>query len=511
MFTRMLGGMAVCLGATGWLVAQQPRALPAPLPESPPPVVTSTSPAAIYPALNPIPRRMPRARLMALRQDRTQSAVPAQAPAPVQVQPKPMGQAPNTLPGMQPMANGTASNLLTSVPSYADCACPPEGCALTCDPCGPCGPCGPAGRFWVDAGWIFWTTKGQNLPALVTAAPAGTPRDVAGVIGQPNTTVLYGNNTVNDQWRSGFYLNTGLWFDECNTCGIEGNFFFLGEQRDSFTAACPPGVSPTRVVTRPFTNGLTGQGDTQLVCFPDVLTGSITVDTNTEVIGGGVNFVKNLCCGPCGRFDLLLGYQYFHLGDEVNITESNLTALNDVFRPDGTLVVPQGTQFTVKDRFRTQNDFHGGTIGFATERRFGDRWYFGLRSTVALGSVRQNVRIDGSTVVQPVNAPAETYVGGLLTQPSNIGNYTQNKFAVMPTVGVKLGAQITENIRTYVGYDFMYISSVVRAADQIDLRVNPTQIPPRTNVTTGPALPAFTPNTSDFWMQGIRVGVEVRF
>jgi hypothetical protein len=310
---------------------------------------------------------------------------------------------------------------------------------------------------------------------------------------------------VNDDWRSGLYLSAGMWFDCCQTCGIEGNFFILSGDTDRFSAACPPGVSPDTIVTRPFTNALTGAGDTELVCFPDLLSGGVSVRSTTEVVGAGPNFIKNLACGPCGRLDLLLGYQYFNLRDEVRIRE-DLTTL------PGATNVPPGTRFQIEDRFRTNNHFHGGTVGFAAERRFGGRWYVGVRSAIALGVNHQVYEVTGSTLITPGNgAPAQGFAGGLLTQPSNIGRYTRDRFAVMPSVGLKVGAQLTERVRAYVGYDFIYLSSAARAGDQIDLRVNPNQLPPRAAAANGPALPAFEPRTTDFWMQGVRVGVEVRF
>lgn len=468
MLARYLGGIAASLGAAGILSAQTPQPKPAiPVPAAPKAATPTAPPAAVKPAA---PAVLPQ----------TAPAAPGTAVA-----------APQT----------TASGLLTNG-GCGPITCPVP-CPEVCDPC-PGGVCGPAGKYWFDAGYIYWTAKGQNLPALVTTAPLGNPRTQAGVLGQPGTSVLYGDGKYNNNWRSGFYLNAGLWLDACQKCGLEGNFFFLGNSNQGGTFGCPPGVTSPDIVSRPFTNALTGAGDTQLVCFPDILTGSVGVSNESRVIGGGVNFIKNLCCGPCGRFDLILGYQYFRLEDEVVIRE-DLTSL------PGQTNVPTGTRFLVEDRFKTTNDFHGGNIGFKFERRFG-KAYVGVRSSVALGVNRQTYDIGGSTTITTPGGTPQTFNGGLLAQPSNIGHYTKNSFAVMPQIGLKLGYQVGPRTRAYVGYDFMYLSNVARAGDQIDLRVNPTQIPRLNgNTPTGPALPAFEQKTTDFWMQGIRVGVEFRF
>ncbi|QEL13842.1 BBP7 family outer membrane beta-barrel protein [Limnoglobus roseus] len=479
MLTRFLGGVAACVGAAGALSAQQ--AAP-----------TATAPSSAVPArvaATTIDRGSPLAtapNLIAVQA--TTPAKPA-APAPVAAKPgTPIPASPATpaTPVQTPM-----SGLLTEGGCSA-VACPaPAACAV---------PCGPPGKFWFDAGYWYGHLTGQNVPPLVTAAPVGTPRAVAGTLGGPGTTVLYPTGKVNSNWRSGFYLNAGMWFDDAQKCGIEGNFFFLGQSKQGYTASDPTGAS---IITRPFTNTITGLPDTELVSFPGILAGSINVQSRSNIIGGGPNFVKNLCCGPCGRFDLLLGYTYLNVRDEINIQE-NLTSL-----PGQTNVTP-GTMFQVNDNFKTSNNFHGANIGFATERRY-SHYYLGARAGVALGVNHQVIDIDGNTTITPPGGPAQTYQGGLLAQPSNIGHYTRDRFAVMPWVGLKAGVQLTPHLRAYVGYDYLYLSNVVRAGDQIDLRVNPTQIPPRTNGVTGPAFPVFTPKETGVSLNAIRFGLEGRY
>jgi len=341
----------------------------------------------------------------------------------------------------------------------------------------------------------------------VTTAPVGTPRQTAGVLGQPGTRVLFPTSDLNNDWRSGFYFNFGFWCDECQTRGFETNFFYLGDSNENYSVGSPG----TTILTRPFFNATTGAPDTQLVSFPDtqlvsfpgILSGSVSVTSDTNVWGINPNYISNCCCGPCGRFDVLLGFYYLNVSDNLNITE-NLTSL------PGQQNVAPGTQFVVNDHFSTTNNFYGVNIGFAFERRF-SHYYLGVRSGIALGVNHQTIDINGSTTITPPGGPATVYAGGLLTQPSNIGRYERDEFAVLPWVGVRLGCQVTTHLRTYVGYDFAYLSNVVRAGEQIDTRVNTTQIAPRTAGVSGPLLPAFTPNESGFTITGVRVGVEYRF
>ncbi|MEL6899065.1 MAG: BBP7 family outer membrane beta-barrel protein, partial [Planctomycetota bacterium] len=45
-------------------------------------------------------------------------------------------------------------------------------------------------RIWVSADYLLWDAAGVDVPALVTSSPNGTAQTAAGVLGQPNTSVL---------------------------------------------------------------------------------------------------------------------------------------------------------------------------------------------------------------------------------------------------------------------------------------------------------------------------------
>jgi hypothetical protein len=409
-------------------------------------------------------------------------------------------------PAQLPATNMVVATNLPSTPASATLS---QGCSVNstssscpsyaCDPCGECGPCGPAGRFWVAAEYLYWTTSGNPVPPLATTAPIGNPRTNAGNLGDPGTQTLFGGRRINNDWRSGFRVSAGMWFDDCNKTGIEADYFQLGDSRDQARF----GGNQGQIVSRPFFNVLTGLQDTQLVEYPNVLSGTVSVDSRSKLWGVGGNFVKNVCCDPCGRCDLLLGFRYISLEDDLVIRE-NLTSL------PGATGVPTGTTFQIRDQFKTSNDIYAVTMGFYKERRF-SHYFVGLKSTLGLGWNHQVTDISGSTTITQPNSQPTTYAGGLLTQPSNIGRYSSNRFVVVPEVGLKVGVQLTEHARAFVGYNFLYVSNVIRSGDQIDPRVNTNQIAPSQGLGNGPALPAFTGNRTDFWAQGINLGIELRF
>lgn len=75
---------------------------------------------------------------------------------------------------------------------------PPTACPVACPE-----PCGPDGRVWGRFEWLYWAGSGQSLPPLVTVAPPGTPRQVAGVLGQPTTITQFGGRRANNDFRNG--------------------------------------------------------------------------------------------------------------------------------------------------------------------------------------------------------------------------------------------------------------------------------------------------------------------
>jgi hypothetical protein len=367
--------------------------------------------------------------------------------------------------------------------------------------------CGPPGRVWFGAEYLRWTTSGNALPPLLTTAPVGTPRAQAGTLGDPRTTVLLGGNNANNDWRNGLRIYGGLWLNEEQTCGLEMGWFFLANSNNSATI----GSNGSQILTRPFTNNVQADAlgtftavapfqDTELVSFPGVLAGSTTVESSSVFWGLDPSIVKNLCCSPCARLDVLFGYRLLYLEDSLTITE-NLTGLAGSDFP--------GVQFTVTDSFRTKNYFNGVNGGFKYERRF-DRFFLGAHATVALGVTTSTTDINGSTVVRDVNGTTTTYQGGLLALPSNIGSYTSNAFSVVPEVGLKAGMQVTDHLRIFAGYNYMYWSNVMRTGGVIDTRVNASQLPPSDGVV-GAAYPRYEPSRTGFSAHGVSFGLELRY
>ena len=81
----------------------------------------------------------------------------------------------------------------------------------------------------------------------------------------------------------------------------------------------------------------------------------------------------------------------------------------------------------------------------------------------------------------------------------------------MPEAQIKLGYNITPAIRLIVGYDFLYWSNVVRPTDQIDRNVVKGQYYQEDPYSTSLAYPQRLDKTTDFYAQGVSIGLAARF
>ena len=115
-----------------------------------------------------------------------------------------------------------------------------------------------------------------------------------------------------------------------------------------------------------------------------------------------------------------------------------------------------------------------------------------------MGNTNSRVSISGNTTAtQPTLAPVNSS-GGLLAQASNIGQYDQNRFTMLPELGVNLGFDLTRRLRLIGGYSLLYWGGAARSGDQIDLNLVPSEFPPPQNAAAG-RFPQFRFAATDYW------------
>ena len=348
-------------------------------------------------------------------------------------------------------------------------------------------------QFWGRAEYLQWWVRGSDTPPLVTTSPEDTSPQVAGIL--PAATILFGNERINTKGRSGGRFTLGYWFDCCDSIGIENTFLFLGDAQQSYENGNP-------ILARPFVNTITDQNDAVLISLPGIVSGNIAITSNSKVYGNEVNLRRALYIDGCRRVDLLAGYRFFQMSEQLRI-DTNTVSL------DPSSPVTVGTTFNIFDSFHTRSQFNGGQLGINSQHYFGC-WSVDLLAKLALGGMSQTVTISGNTVVTPPGGASTSSAGGVLALPSNMGQFTRSRFAVIPEFGVNLHRQLNPCWKVNLGYTIMVVTNVVRPGDQIDLQVDPNQFPPP--ATAGPfTSPAFAFNDSDIWLQGLNVGLEYNY
>jgi hypothetical protein len=357
----------------------------------------------------------------------------------------------------------------------------------------------PSNRWWARGEYLLWWTDGMRTPPLATTSPNGTAQAAAGVLDQGATT-LFGGDLLTAS-RSGGRIRFGTWLGEGRCVGVEGEYFALGDINDNFVGTS----TGDPILVRPFFNALSNAEDSELVAFPGVVSGTFNADAQGSLQSAGVRMLWNLCqsgepispgtveCNEA-RLDLLLGYRFLRLDESLQMREQLTSQLaND-----------PGT-FDITDSFATQNEFNGFEIGLARTEGY-RRWTLDMLLKIAFGNVRESVSINGSTIIDDGTGP-QTFAGGLLAQRTNIGDFSRDRFALIPELGATIGYQLTPRWQANFGYSLIYWDRTVRAGEQIDRTLNPNLLPPELVPFSGPLRPEFSFQENSFWAQGMSFGL----
>jgi hypothetical protein len=374
-------------------------------------------------------------------------------------------------------------------------------------------------RTWLDADYLLWWFKPAPAgPALLTTGPLTNPTTLgSGILGAPNTQVLAGDNYLNTGPYSGFRIGGG-WINCAGSFGAEGNFFYLAQQGtgDSFSSD----ANGNPLLARPVIDARTGNETVLFVAAPNAFAGSFNMASSTSLFGFDANMLLPWQrCTNCDADEVgyyvtpLAGFRYLNLRDDLTLSQSTNVLPAGISFFDGQ-PISAGGNVSITDDFRTLNQFYGGQIGVKAGVTW---WRFTLNGTakVALGSMREEANIAGSTsAFNPVFGTNQTAPGGLLALSSNSGSHNRNILAVVPEGTLNFALEITSQIKLTLGYTMLYVSDVARPGNVIDRSVDRTKIPSSQvfNPTIpGPERPSFNFNGTDFWAQGINVGLSLRF
>ncbi len=375
-------------------------------------------------------------------------------------------------------------------------------------------------RFYGGAEYLLWWVKGAPLSVpLVTTGPSKTDE---GIINSNQTTVLYGaplspavggNDTQNFSGLSGARLRLGYWLDDAQHLAVEVGGFALQQGSAPFNiqsnSAGSPGLSVPEYNSLFYLPegrcglsrycGLAPGEDRSPVAVPNELAGSVSISNNLQLWGVHANAVENIIRTPTWEVSALGGFRYLNLGEDFNM-HSTLAGLS------GTPFAGQSGY--TNDNFATLNQFYGALLGL---RALGVYGPFSLETTLtaALGVSHETINING--VYQAYGFYNTTGPYGIFATPANEGESSTNQFAVVPEGQIKLGYNITPAVTVTVGYDFIYYSNVVRPTDQIDRNLIKGQFYQEDPHSTSLAYPQRLDKTTDFYAQGLSIGLECVF
>jgi hypothetical protein len=346
-----------------------------------------------------------------------------------------------------------------------------------------------AGPFTISAEALLWWFKGNATPPLVTD----------GVLGDPGTKILLGGEDLDTNPNPGFRLTAGYAFSE--QWGLETSVFYI-PSRTTRGAVSSSGAFDSEDIYVPIVDATIPEESVSNLSSAGIYSGAATAKLSNNLLGAELNGTLRVAAGPGWRLDGIAGLRYLRLHESFRFTTSS------PFVPPFPADVYQTT-----DQFDATNHFLGAQLGLRARLDRGP-WFATAVAKVALGAVRQHVDIEGTLLTNDFNdfgTPIAYPGGGYFAAPTNIGSRSRHVFGVVPEAGLTLGYRLTPWLALTAGYTFLYVNDVVRAPNQINRTVNYSDANAPPAPPSGPQEPSFKFKSSDFWAQGLSLGLAFRF
>ena len=326
----------------------------------------------------------------------------------------------------------------------------------------------------------FWPSD-STIPGLVRT----------GVVGSAGSSDLFGGTVPMDETVQGLRGEFGWLFRNDLCSSMQLRFFDSGAQSLTFDSTQSNATS----IVRPYLDPTTNTQQSISVVEPGVSSGSLLAHATSDVYGGDLLLKSIIRNNYMGRTEFLAGAQAARLSDSISVSST-------------TSAIPSGNLLQLNDTFITNNRFYGGTLGVSSIT-YGRSWSLSGMFKLGLGNMERNVTINGTqTITVPGTPPSVTSSNnGLQARSTNNGFYTNDTFVVSPELNVTLGYRLTRNLEATVGYSFLELPKVVRAADQFD----PQLASNLTNPLVGAARPSFSLTESNFTLHSVNYGLQYRY
>jgi hypothetical protein len=360
--------------------------------------------------------------------------------------------------------------------------------------------------------YLLWTFPKRSDPFI---SDASNRLDVSGTIIQRTL----GEEALSKHIQSGARFTLGYWLTEPNIwtarneiqcLGVEGRFFFVGQQSRAIEDSTSPAI------VRPFFDVNDHHESFLPIAAPGYGAGIITALAKHDMWGAELSLWKNLYYNPLGTvFGVygLCGFRYVGFDSDVEIHTVSVVNSTITNPGLGDFASLAGSRIDAAEAFTTHNNFYGAEFGV----RFEWNTQLMILDTdirFAIGSTEEDLNIVG-TQTRTVGTTATTSLGDLLALPSNIGQHHKSQFSQIPEIDVKLKFPVANHLTLTTGFSALYWTHVARASEQIDRQIDISQIPnfpPGAGVpSTGLGVPAVLFRQTELFLVGISAGAEFRW
>ena len=381
-----------------------------------------------------------------------------------------------------------------------------------------------ASRLYGGIEYLHWWVK--DAPLSVPLVSTGPDANEEGFLINSNSTILYGapfSPAVGGNDQQGFpgfngaRLTVGYWLDDAQRYAVEASGFLLQSRTTTYQArgdaTGSPGLRIPVFNNVPYAPGgrcdqsnptvcLVGQTEDGVpLAVPGALTGGVNITNSLQLGGFDLTGVLPLYRNARWQVSGLAGGTFLQLNEGFNLT-ADLEGL-------ASSPLYGGQSGYVVDEFKTRNRFYGATLGLRGRYSYGPMFFEGT-GRVSLGASQEVLTVNGGYADFGAMFASTSGPYGIFAMPANEGTFSQTHFAVVPQVQLKVGYNITPSIALTIGYDFLYDSNVIRPGDQINRNIPKGQTFQQDGTAASLTSPARLFRTTDFYAQGISIGLVFR-
>jgi hypothetical protein len=379
-------------------------------------------------------------------------------------------------------------------------------------------------RIYVGIDYLHWWVKGA--PLSVPLVSTGPEANNEGFLTNSNSKILYGapfspavggNDTQGFPGFNGSRLTVGYWLDDEQRYAVEASGFLLQSRTTSVQIRGDSNGNPGLRVPvfnnvpyvpggicdpRHATDCLVPQTEDGVpLAVPGELTGGAKITNSLQLGGFDLTGVIPIYRDDSWQISGLAGGTFLQLSEGFNLT-ADLEGLP-------TSMLYAGQSGTAVDEFKTRNRFYGATIGARGRYSYG-LMFIEASGRLSVGASEEVLTVNGGYTDSGAAFANNHGPYGIFAMPANEGSFSRTNFAVVPEVQAKIGYNITPSVAVAIGYDFLYDSNVIRPGDQINRNIPKGQTFQQDGTAASLTSPARLFRTTDFFAQGITIGLVVR-